>query len=156
RLRDRPVAGPAELLRTVAFAPQFSIAHGKLTVGETIDTALRLYRKNHDTGRRDALLRLVGLDERADTLVEKLSGGQLRRLGLALELTTDPACLLCDEVAGGPAARKDDHILAALRALLPPPELAGGWVIHTPADLSHGLAHAALDDVRVVFDGLPP
>src|SRR5690606_15264810 len=156
RLRDRPVAGPAELLRTVAFAPQFSIAHGKLTVGETIDTALRLYRKNHDTGRRDALLRLVGLDERADTLVEKLSGGQLRRLGLALELTTDPACLLCDEVTSGLDPRSEDQILAVLRTLVAEHDRTIVCVIHNLAKLTQFDTVTVVYEGRVVFQGTHP
>ncbi|MFH1497347.1 MAG: ABC transporter ATP-binding protein, partial [Verrucomicrobiota bacterium] len=156
RLRDRPVSGPAELLRTVAFAPQFSIAHGKLTVGETIDTALRLYLKNHDAARRDDILRLVGLEERAGTLVEKLSGGQLRRLGLALELTTDPACLLCDEVTSGLDPRSEDQILAVLRTLVTAHDRTIVCVIHNLAKLTQFDTVTVVYEGRVVFQGSHP
>ncbi len=155
-LHGRRVSGPAELLSRVAFAPQFSIAHGKLTVGETIDTALRLYRKNHDAGRRDALLRLVGLDERAGTTVEKLSGGQLRRLGLALELSTDPACLLCDEVTSGLDPRSEDQILAVLRTLVAEHDRTVVCVIHNLAKLSQFDTVTVVYEGRVVFQGSHP
>jgi len=146
-LRGERVARPEELLREVAFAPQFSIAHGKLTVAEALDAALRLYRKTHDTGRLAALLGLVGLAERADTVVEKLSGGQLRRLGLALELAAEPACLLCDEVTSGLDPRSEDHILAVLRRLVAEQQRTVLCVIHNLAKLGQ------FDTVTVVYEG---
>lgn len=150
-LRGAPAPDRDTLLREVAFAPQFSIAHGKLTVAEALDAALRLYRKNHDKAARasrlPALLGLVGLSERAGTLVEKLSGGQLRRLGLALELATEPACLLCDEVTSGLDPRSEDQILAVLRRLVAEQERTVLCVIHNLAKLDQ------FDVVTVVYEG---
>ena len=150
-LRGAPAADRETLLREVAFAPQFSIAHGKLTVAEALASALRLYRKNHDnaaaSSRLPALLGLVGLAERADTLVEKLSGGQLRRLGLALELATEPACLLCDEVTSGLDPRSEDQILAVLRRLVAEQGRTVLCVIHNLAKLDQ------FDVVTVVYEG---
>lgn len=149
-LHGRVLATREELLRDVAFAPQFSIAHGKLTVAEAVGYALRLYQKIDDTtlARRNAeLLQLVGLQERAGTSVEKLSGGQLRRLGLALELTTDPACLLCDEVTSGLDPRSEDQIIAVLRALVAERGKTVVCVIHNLAKLGQ------FDTVTVVFEG---
>ena len=148
-LHGRPLASRDALLREVAFAPQFSIAHGKLTVAEAVGCSLRLYQKINDTAlaaRSGELLQLVGLAERADTLVEKLSGGQLRRLGLALELTTDPACLLCDEVTSGLDPRSEDQILAVLRALVERGKTVV-CVIHNLAKLDQ------FDTITVVFEG---
>lgn len=150
-LRGAPVADRDALLREVAFAPQFSIAHGKLTTAEALAAALRLYRETHDAAtvaaRLPALLGLVGLGERADTLVEKLSGGQLRRLGLALELATDPSCLLCDEVTSGLDPRSEDQILAVLRRLVAEQDRTVLCVIHNLAKLDQ------FDVVTVVYEG---
>jgi len=149
-LHGRLLATREELLREVAFAPQFSIAHGKLTVSEAVGSALKLYQKTDDAtlaGRNAELLQLVGLTERADTWVEKLSGGQLRRLGLALELTTDPTCLLCDEVTSGLDPRSEDQILAVLRALVEQRGKTVVCVIHNLAKLSQ------FDTVTAVFEG---
>ncbi len=149
-LRGRRLASRQELLREVAFAPQFSIAHGKLTVSEAVACALKLYQKIDDAAliaRNAELLQLVGLVERGDTLVEKLSGGQLRRLGLALELTTDPACLLCDEVTSGLDPRSEDQIIAVLRALVEQRGKTVVCVIHNLAKLSQ------FDTITVVFEG---
>ncbi len=150
RLHGRVLASRAELLSEVAFAPQFSIAHGKLTVSEAVGSALKLYQKIDDAtlaARNAELLQLVGLGERADTWVEKLSGGQLRRLGLALELTTDPTCLLCDEVTSGLDPRSEDQILAVLRALVEQRGKTVVCVIHNLAKL------AQFDTVTVDFEG---
>ncbi len=150
-LRGAPSADRDALLREVAFAPQFSIAHGKLTVGEALAAALRLYRKNHDSAvvsaRLPELLGLVGLTERSDTMVEKLSGGQLRRLGLALELATEPACLLCDEVTSGLDPRSEDQILDVLRRLVAEQNRTVLCVIHNLAKLDQ------FDVVTVVYEG---
>lgn len=150
-LQGRVPATRSELLHDVAFAPQFSIAHGKLTVAESVGCALKLYQKTDDTtlaSRRAELLQLVGLGERGETVVEKLSGGQLRRLGLALELTTDPACLLCDEVTSGLDPRSEDQIIGVLRALVAERGKTVVCVIHNLAKLGQ------FDTVTVVFEGV--
>lgn len=149
-LHGRPLVSRDALLREVSFAPQFSIAHGKLTVSESVECALRLYQVVDDVTvetRIVELLKLVGLAERGGTLVEKLSGGQLRRLGLALELSTDPTCLLCDEVTSGLDPRSEDQILAVLRALVAERGKTVVCVIHNLAKLSQ------FDTVTVVFEG---
>jgi ABC transport system ATP-binding/permease protein len=149
-LHGRVLGARAELLNEVAFAPQFSIAHGKLTVSEAVGCALKLYQKTDDAtlaARNAELLQLVGLGERGNTVVEKLSGGQLRRLGLALELTTDPACLLCDEVTSGLDPRSEDQIIAVLRALVAERGKTVVCVIHNLAKLGQ------FDTVTVVFEG---
>ncbi len=149
-LHGRVLVSREELLREVAFAPQFSIAHAKLTVAEAVSCALRLYQKQDQSSlvaRNAELLQLVGLSERGGTLVEKLSGGQLRRLGLALELTTDPTCLLCDEVTSGLDPRSEDQILAVLRALADQRAKTVVCVIHNLAKL------AQFNTVTVVFEG---
>lgn len=150
-LHGKMLAERESLLREVAFAPQFSISHGKLTVSEAVGCALKLYQKTDYTtlaARNAELLRLVGLSERGETLVEKLSGGQLRRLGLALELTTDPSCLLCDEVTSGLDPRSEDQIIAVLRELVEQRAKTVVCVIHNLAKLS------LFDTVTVVFEGV--
>jgi ABC-2 type transport system ATP-binding protein len=56
----------------------------------------------------DEVIELVGLGEKADARVRTLSGGQLRRLDLALALVGDPELVFLDEPTTGfdPAARR--------------------------------------------------
>jgi len=89
----------------IGYVPQFSIAYDPLTVDESIEAATRLRvrcRGNAELDARiDRVLEETGLAPIADRPVKVLSGGQKRRLGLAMELVSNPKLLLCDEVMAG-------------------------------------------------------
>ena len=84
----------------IGYVPQFSIAHDELTVGESVDYAARLRVRGISPEERDALVRRllgeVGMKDFADRRVKVLSGGQKRRLALAMELVSSPPIILCD------------------------------------------------------------
>jgi ABC-2 type transport system ATP-binding protein len=75
----------------------------------TVREAVRLYGSCYRRPRPlDEVLELVGLQEQRDRRVGHLSGGQRRRLDLALGIVGDPAVLFLDEPTTGfdPAARR--------------------------------------------------
>lgn len=76
-----------------------------LTVRKVIDLYGRAFSRRRAT---DELISLVGLEEKADARVKTLSGGQVRRLDLALGLVGDPDLVFLDEPTTGfdPAARR--------------------------------------------------
>ncbi len=76
-----------------------------LTVKEAIDNYSLAYTRRIGT---DELIGLVGLEGKADARIKTLSGGQKRRLDLALGLSGDPDVLFLDEPTTGfdPTARR--------------------------------------------------
>lgn len=108
---------PGEL----GYVPQFSLAHELLTVEEAIASAISLRVKHRDAEEFDLRLEhaldATGLAELADRRVSVLSGGQKRRLGLALELVTNPSLLLCDEVTSGLDPLSEEQIVKLLHEL---------------------------------------
>ena len=77
-----------------------------LTVAEAIDQFRSYYPNPRPL---DEVIDVVGLTEKSDTLVRKLSGGQQRRLDVALGLAGDPELLFLDEPTTGfdPSARRN-------------------------------------------------
>ena len=84
---------------------QSSTPERNLSVRETVDLYRGFYRAPLDT---DRVLAMTGLTEQAATRNRRLSGGQQRRLDLALALVGDPDLLFLDEPTTGfdPAARR--------------------------------------------------
>ena len=101
------------------YVPQFSIAYEDLTVGECVEYSARLRVRAQSGDERDQmvarLLGEVGMGEFEDRPVKVLSGGQKRRLALAMELVSSPPILLCDEVTSGLDPRSEDEIVNLLR-----------------------------------------
>lgn len=117
----RDVAEDGDFAETeIGYVPQFSIAYDHLTVDESIEATAKL-RVKVDRKTRDRLidraLDHTGLADIADRRVSVLSGGQKRRLALAMELISSPDLLLCDEVTSGLDPHSEKEIVALMRDL---------------------------------------
>ena len=62
-----------------------------------------------------ALLRVVGLEEKANSYPAQLSGGQKQRVAIARALATDPDVLLCDEATSALDPKTTREILSLIR-----------------------------------------
>lgn len=135
----------------IGYVPQFSIAHDTLTVDEAIENAMKLKVKSYSTDQLDEaidnILDITGLTSLADNAVSSLSGGQKRRLGLAMELVSNPRLLLCDEVTSGLDPRSERDIVRLLNKL----SRTDSRVI---LSVTHSLSHLEMyDSILVLHEG---
>ena len=93
----------------------------RLTPELTVREALSQYAGYYSAPREiDEVIGLVGLTEKADDRTSQLSGGQQRRLDVALALVGDPELLFLDEPTTGfdPSARRQAwEVIASMRDL---------------------------------------
>jgi ABC-2 type transport system ATP-binding protein len=106
----------AAIRERIGVALQETNLYGRLTALETV----RLFSSFYPQPRPPLdVLKEVGLEEKADDWVERMSGGQKQRLALALALVHAPAVIFLDEPTTGldPRARRDTwELLSKLKA----------------------------------------
>lgn len=147
-------ANYAALRSRIGFVPQDDVVHPKLTVRQALDYAAEL-RLPPDTTKeeRDAVCASVmeelDLEERADLRVEKLSGGQRKRVSVAIELITSPTLLVLDEPTSGLDPALDRQVMELLARLA-----RGGRIVLV---VTHSLAYLHLSDNVLLLapGGLP-
>jgi ABC-type multidrug transport system ATPase subunit len=139
----------------LGFVPQFSVAHSSLTVGESLAYAfdLTVAEATIKVEVVDDVLKVVGLQDHREKHVSSLSGGQMRRLGLGLEMVSEPACLICDEVTSGLDPLSEDQIIALLRSLVEEQDKTFICTIHNLGKLPDFDHITVLYQGRMVFQG---
>jgi ABC-2 type transport system ATP-binding protein len=116
-LGEDPQRAGSSFRARIGIVLQSSAVYHLLTVREILE----LFAGYYPSPRRpDEVIELVGLGGSRDARVRTLSGGQLRRLDLALALVGDPELIFLDEPTTGfdPAARRQAwETIRGLRAL---------------------------------------
>ncbi|MEU9138030.1 ABC transporter ATP-binding protein [Streptomyces sp. NPDC048404] len=104
-LGSDPATAPRAWRSRVGIVWQDESAPAELTVRETVHHFSRYYPNPRDP---EEVIGLVGLQEKAGSRIKSLSGGQRRRLDVALGVIGGPELLLLDEPTTGfdPAARR--------------------------------------------------
>jgi ABC-2 type transport system ATP-binding protein len=133
-----------DLQQRVGIVLQSCGFYPRVTVREAVEHFAKTYPAPRDPAET---IVLVGLEDKADARTNQLSGGQRRRLDLALALVGDPELVFLDEPTTGfdPAARRTAwNAVRTLKAL-------GKTVVLTTHYLEE--AQALADRVAIVKDG---
>lgn len=153
-VRIGDVAERRELFRLVGWMPQDVQPGRGMTVAEQVEYVAWVGGHSRRRARESAreAISQVDLDDKRDARTDRLSGGQLRRVGLAQALVRQGQVLLLDE----PTAGLDPAQALNFRALLKHLDCPGGIVIstHQISDLIDDVDRVViLADAEIKFDG---
>jgi ABC-type multidrug transport system ATPase subunit/pSer/pThr/pTyr-binding forkhead associated (FHA) protein len=134
--------------QSIGYVPQDDIIHRELTVYRTLYYVARL-RLSRDVSTQEIdqiineVMDVTGLAERRDVPVSQLSGGQRKRVSIAVELITKPSVIFLDEPTSGLDPATEEKIMKLFRQIAE----SGRTVILT----THAMENVRLFDKIVVM-----
>lgn len=147
------------LKQSIGYVPQDDIIHRELTVYRTLYYVAKL-RLSGDVSRSEIdqiineVMDVTGLSERRDVPINQLSGGQRKRVSIAVELITKPSVIFLDEPTSGLDPATEEKIMKLFRQIAE----SGRTVILT----THAMENVRLFDKivllmrgKLVFYGKP-
>lgn len=145
-----------DVRRQLGYLPQQFGYYPRFTVREFVEyfAWLKEMRPSSVPAAVDRAIERVGLLDRADDKLKKLSGGMIRRVGIAQAIVNDPDLLLLDE----PTAGLDPEQRVSFRELLRAIGVDACVVVstHLVEDVAAACSHVTLmDEGRAVFRGTP-
>lgn len=116
------IADYEELRHRIGFVPQADVLHEELEVGRALDYAgrLRFPPDIAEPARRARIAEVLGqldMAHRIDAPIHELSGGERKRVNVALELLTAPSLLFLDEPLTGLDPGRARALMVVLRRL---------------------------------------
>ncbi|CAK1544449.1 unnamed protein product [Leptosia nina] len=153
------LAGADLIARISGFVPQEDLSIEDLTVAEHMEFMARLMMDKRSTAttrsrRVQQLLGELGISNCTRTKLKALSGGERKRVALAVQLLNDPPILFCDEPTTGLDSSAANAVVSRLRRLA----IGGKLVVcsvHQPASGVFELFHQVvlLANGRIAFHG---
>ncbi|MFS8086228.1 MAG: FHA domain-containing protein, partial [Acidobacteriota bacterium] len=136
------------LKQSIGYVPQDDIIHRELTVFRTLYYVARLRLSADVSGREidqivNEVMDVTGLSERRDVPVGQLSGGQRKRVSIAVELITKPSVIFLDEPTSGLDPATEEKIMKLFRQIAE----SGRTVVLT----THAMENVKLFDKIVVL-----
>lgn len=110
---------PGEVRRHIGYVSQLGGADGSATGWENLILAGQLYgmKKSEAMQKANEIMKLLDLDELRDRIVRKYSGGQKRRLEVALGILHEPKILFMDEPTTGLDPQNRANLWAHIKKL---------------------------------------
>src|SRR5262249_24390126 len=113
---------PARWRRLIGYVPQEDIVHTELTPRQALAYAARLRLPaatpaDEREAAVDKTLALLELSERAEVRIDRLSGGQRKRVSVGVELIGRPRLLFLDEPTSGLDPSTEAKLMRTLREL---------------------------------------
>lgn len=136
------------LKQSIGYVPQEDIIHRELSVFRTLYYVARL-RLSRDVSTKEIdqivneVMDVTGLSERRDVPVGQLSGGQRKRVSIAVELITKPSMIFLDEPTSGLDPATEEKVMKLFRQIAE----SGRTVILT----THAMENVRLFDKIVVL-----
>lgn len=136
----------------IGYVPQRDVFHDALPVADALRATSRL-RLSKDTtpaeidANIDRVLKIVGLSEKRQQVIANLSGGEQKRVAIALELLSRPRILFLDEPTAPLDPRTTTRMMELFRTLA-----EGGITVIMITHAANSLAHC--DTVAYMHKGL--
>jgi putative ABC transport system ATP-binding protein len=138
----------------IGFVFQFFNLYPTLTTLENVELPMRIAEVDKKERRERALelLKLVGIDKRANYLPSQLSGGERQRVAIARALANDPPLILADEPTGNLDSKSGEEILQILKKLRGEKEKTVIIVTHDLYAVKHAERAIYIKDGRIIKD----
>ena len=138
----------ASLKQSIGYVPQDDIIHRELSVYRTLYYVAKLRLSSDVTADEieniiDEVLDVTGLSERRNVAISQLSGGQRKRVSIAVELITKPSVIFLDEPTSGLDPATEEKIMKLFRQIAE----SGRTIILT----THAMENVKLFDKIVVM-----
>lgn len=138
----------SDLRNKIGYVPQDDIIHQDLTVEKAVYYSAKLRLPNTYPDEKikalsSKVISQVGLQERANLKIKKLSGGQRKRASIAVELLSEPSLLFLDE----PTSGQDPQLEESLMKLFKDMANLGTTIIIT----THAMASIEMLDLVIII-----
>ena len=136
------------LKQAVGYVPQEDIIHKELSIYRTLYYVAKL-RLSRDVSRKEIdqiineVIDVTGLSERRNMAVGRLSGGQRKRVSIAVELVTKPSVIFLDEPTSGLDPSTEDRVMKLFQQIAE----SGRTVVMT----THSMENLRLFDKLVIL-----